>query len=512
MIDNLDELVDAAPEPIGASGRLAIRTDQQLYIIQERAIEALVRANDPPVVFRRGSTLARVGTTDDESAVTVEWRQHGLAVRLSEVADWTRLGVRGTEIVADTPPAKVVGAMLEMADTLLGVPVLEQIVTAPTFGADGSLTTNPGYAPGSRTWFDPRHGIALREVPECPSAADVSAARQMLLVELLGDFPFAETADRANAVGLAVLPFVRPMIPDATPLHLIHAPTPGTGKGLLAHAMMIPARGAELAPMPEGENEAEWRKKITGALLNGAQVHLFDNVNSTLSSAALAAVLTSTLWEDRILGGPKVVTLPNRVVWIATANNPEMSKEIARRSISIRLDATSERPWQRTGFRHPDLLTWARKHRGELVWSILVLVRHWLASGRRPGKQSLGSYESWAKIIGGILDAAKIEGFLGNLKNFYELSDGETNGTTAFVAAWWEKFRDAPVTAQTLVSLAHEYLEIGNSITGDPTKRLGRKLVKLVKTVHLDDTVQIVTAPGRVRTYRLVEINRAERM
>ena len=44
----------------------------------------------------------------------------------------------------------------------------------------------------------------------------------------------------------------------------------------------------------------------------------------------------------------------------ATGNNPEFSKEMARRLLRIRLDAHLERPRQRAEFRHPDLNTWVR--------------------------------------------------------------------------------------------------------------------------------------------------------
>ena len=42
----------------------------------------------------------------------------------------------------------------------------------------------------------------------------------------------------------------------------------------------------------------------------------------------------------------------------ATGNNPEFSKEMARRLLRIRLDTHLERPRQRAEFRHPDLNTW----------------------------------------------------------------------------------------------------------------------------------------------------------
>jgi len=77
-----------------------------------------------------------------------------------------------------------------------------------------------------------------------------------LLDSLLGDFPFADQASRANALALLLLPFVRPLIDGPTPLHLIEAAKPGTGKGLLAdvvHAIATGRPASATAEVGEGE-------------------------------------------------------------------------------------------------------------------------------------------------------------------------------------------------------------------------------------------------------------------
>ena len=39
---------------------------------------------------------------------------------------------------------------------------------------------------------------------------------------------------------------------------------------------------------------------------------------------------------------------------------------------SSELVGKCERPWERRGFRHPDLLGWTLEHRADLVWAVLV--------------------------------------------------------------------------------------------------------------------------------------------
>src|SRR5205814_6276690 len=161
---------------------------------------------------------------------------------------------------------------------------------------------------------------------------------------------------RANAFALLLTPIIRATFDGCVPLALIEAPQPGTGKTLLAKAIAIIATGrtAELTTMPS--NEDEWRKKITSLLMSGTSLIVWDNVVAKIASAELAAVLTTTVWNDRMLGASRQLSLPNRATWIATGNNIRLGGDIPRRCYPIRLDANVAQPWMRSGFRHPDLL------------------------------------------------------------------------------------------------------------------------------------------------------------
>ena len=164
--------------------------------------------------------------------------------------------------------------------------------------------------------------------------------------------------------------------------------------------------------------------------------------------------MTAPFWEDRILGQSEMARLPIRCLWIATGNNPEFSNEMARRLVRIRLDAHTERPWQRGDFRHPDLMTWVRANRPRLVAACLTLCQAWIAAGKPRGSRSIGSFEAWAHVVGGVLEVAGIPGFLGNLEEMMEASDSEGAAWSSFVAAWWDRFGTAEVTAAELYDIA----------------------------------------------------------
>jgi len=55
--------------------------------------------------------------------------------------------------------------------------------------------------------------------PDEPTAEDITAARALLIDDLLVDFPFVDDSDRAHAIAAIILPFIRRMIDGPTPMH-----------------------------------------------------------------------------------------------------------------------------------------------------------------------------------------------------------------------------------------------------------------------------------------------------
>ncbi len=406
--------------------------------------------NDPPTLFRHGELLVDLTRAGDGDHTRMrEVKKVILKSHLDKIADfmkWTRQG----GLVPARPPNDVLDDML--VRKVKPVPRLRGVSGAPVFAPNGDLTLRPGYDPGTSFYLDPLTWVQVPDVPDEPDQDDIAAALRLIMDDLLGDFPFASDADRAHAVSLLLLPFVRTLI-DLVPLHLIESATPGSGKGLLADVLTIPATGGNLPVMTEARDEDETRKRITSKLLQGPQFILIDNVRRGLDSGALSAALTASLWEDRLLGASRTVTLPNGAIWIATANNPSLSVEVARRTIAIRLDPSMEKPWEREDFKHPDLRAWALDHRGDLIWAALTLIRAWFAAGQPAGRRSLGSFEKWARVMGGILEVVGVGGFLGNVDRVYEAAEAEIEPWREFCTAWWEEFGDTEIPARDLFGI-----------------------------------------------------------
>ena len=331
-------------------------------------------------------------------------------------------------------------------------PVITRIIRAPIFAADGSITVQPGYSPATRTYYAPAENFDVDPVPQKPTPEDVEFARDNI-ADILRDFPFVSESEHTHAVGLMILPFARELIDGPTPLHLIEKPAPGTGAGLLADVLTYPFLGTAAPVMAEGRDDDEWRKRITAKLKDANSIVLIDNVRRRIESSALSAAITCTVWEDRMFGQTAILRLPVKAVWLATANNAALSNEIARRTVRIRLDAKMDRAWLRDGFKYPNLREYVISERAKLTWCVLVLVKDWIIKGRPPGIKSIGTFEVWSNVIGGILENARFSDFLGNVEQLYEESDAEGEAWRQLVGAWWELHGTSEVGVSDLYNL-----------------------------------------------------------
>lgn len=137
--------------------------------------------------------------------------------------------------------------------------------------------------------------------------------------------------------------------------------------------------------------------------------------------------------------------------------NVELSGEIARRCVLIDIDPAMDQPWLRDwkGFRHPDLIEWVDRNRGELVAAALTLIRGWVQDGMPKWKgQQLGSFPAWSQVMGGILERAGVPDFLGNMAELLDAADLEGAVTREFVSQWWDRYKGNTVGVKDLIEIA----------------------------------------------------------
>jgi hypothetical protein len=184
-------------------------------------------------------------------------------------------------------------------------------------------------------------------------------------------------------------------------MFLVEANVRGSGKSLLIDVIGVIATGSGVARMINADSDDEMRKRITALALEGERTVLLDNVSNALGCSSLDAALTAPAWKDRILGSSKNThSIPLLMTWYATGNNVAVVGDTTRRIAHIRLNSQLERPEERDGFTHPNLLEWVRQERYRLVPAALTVLRGFCVSGRP--KQTIkpwGSYEGWSSLV-----------------------------------------------------------------------------------------------------------------
>lgn len=488
--------------------------NRYLREVTDDTLEAIRRANNPPEIFVRAGTTVRVVEDENGTPQIQNMDLNHVKERADQVADFVRVTERGGELVETkvNPPEAVIKNL--MARHSLPFPPLEAVVESPILRPEGSIFGKPGYDPETRLYYRPLPGFECPEIPTAPNGEQVRAALD-LVNEAVGEFPYADKASAANTLALVITSLIRQAIDGPTPLGLIDAPQAGTGKTLLAEIIAIIGTGRAGEMLGASRDDEEWRKAITAKLIGGSTLIIVDNVEGRLYAPSLARALTSRTWTDRVLGRSETATVKQRATWAATGNNISLGGDLARRCYWTRLDAKQSRPWQRTGFKHPDLTAWVMESRGELVAAVLTIARAWYAAGKpkAEGTPRLGSFEAWTETVGGILAFAGVGGFLGNLEELYDKADESAAEWEAFLEAWWRQRGEDSITGKALVKLITEEKSLRDALPGDLsealdkgegsfTRRLGKALAKRAGTRYGNDGLHISEA-GEERRAKL---------
>jgi len=439
----------AADTPSGESGAgktKIILTDRYPHEIEDDLIECLRIANNEPFLFRRDARPVRV--TEDECGQP----------RLEEVSESALDGVltgllechrtSGSKSTPAEIPHRYIKRLLSNPN--LPFPPVEAIVETPVFRPNGTMIS-PGYDRDTRLYYHPTPQFEL-SVNERPSSDDAAEALRILW-KPFNDFPYADSASKANTVALILTPFVRPLLgTGSVPLASIDSPVKGTGKTHLVNAISLIATGRPAATMSQPETEAEMRKQITSVLLRGPSLVVIDNCKGRLASSSLEQCLTTSIWSDRILGKSQQVEIPNRATWIVTGNNLAIWGDLTRRAYNIRLDAKMHRPWMGRDFEIEDLPGWIVEHRGQLVSAALTIVRAWVVAERPTPEDvvKIGGFEQWSVTLSGILSFVSENNFLANLLAFYEEADDEDDDWETLLNAIHDYTGGAPFLIKNL--------------------------------------------------------------
>lgn len=328
------------------------------------------------------------------------------------------------------------------------LPQLTGFIEAPTITPDGRLIEQHGYDDGTGLFLCAN--IPSWRAPALKPSAEEAKNALAFIQEALREFPFVAAEDRAAAVAGIMTGLLRRVLP-AAPLLAITAPTPGTGKTLIAETVAVIATGRRASVLSLGHDEAEAEKRVAGMLLAAYLVIALDNIERPLKGDLLCQVLTQPLVQLRPLGGSGMLSIPTHALLVATGNNLSVVGDLKRRTMLIRLDAGQERPETRT-FKHDHLEDVIFAQRGELIRAALTIPLAYLAAGAPAieGLHPFGGFEAWDKLVRrpllwlGEADPLKASATLRE-------QDPELEGMRLLLSAWRATFGDEPKTAAEIV-------------------------------------------------------------
>jgi hypothetical protein len=340
--------------------------------------ETIVALAADPEVYQRGNILVRVLRQDtvgdairraEGTAVISALPTANLRERMTRVALFVKQDKEGDEI--PTHPTPWLVSAVDARGNWPGIRNLVGISDVPVLRSDGSVWQVPGYDERTGVLYDPADERSLPTIPDQPTMDEVRRAVDVLR-DIVVDFPFESPEHFAAWLAALLTVLARYAFAGPTPLFLFDANIRGAGKGLLVQVIAHIVIGQDMPVSSYAHESEEMRKRLTSLAIAGDRMVLFDNLEGPFGNDALDRALTSTRWKDRILGKNKDVDLPLIPTWFATGNNVQVAADTMRRVIHVRLDCMNERPEEREGFRHPNLLAWVNQHRDQLLCSALV--------------------------------------------------------------------------------------------------------------------------------------------
>lgn len=380
---------------------------------------------------------------------------------LTKAAIHERFEARSEKYKPCDCPRRVADAFLSRGNW----PHLNQLagfIEASTVTPDGRVIEQPGYDEDTGLFAAFEQTIRFTSPKLRPSRADAEKAK-LVLVELVDDFPVVDECDTSAMLAGIITALVRRILP-AAPMVAITAPTPGTGKTLVAETFAIIATGRRASVLSLGHDDAEAEKRLAGVLLAGDACILLDNIERPLKGDLLCQVTTQQFVRLRPLGASGMVSIPTHALMVATGNNLSIVGDLKRRVVLIRMDAKQERPEQRTFTR--DHLEYVFERRGELIRAALEIVAAYIEAGSPAidGLHPLGGFELWDKMVRrplvwlGMADPLKAAEGL-------RQQDPDLEAMRMLFESWLAAFPKGEATAAEVVSASLSSLGFSDTLT-----------------------------------------------
>lgn len=315
----------------------------------------------------------------------------------------------------------------------------EEKVRLPVVREDGKMELLPD-------GFDPSTGVYT--VPgglEYNRNWDVAEGKAWV-DKWFGAMPFEDERSKAVLVSALLVLFVR-HLPGGNALRpgfLFEANMPGSGKSICGKAACSIVLG--YAPVGKRKAREEMDKEIEAHLRSKSPVIFLDNLYGSLKSATLDQLITSKVVTFRAMGGQTICTLENDAPVIVTGNDLEKNDDAFRRYLVCKLFEAGDPNKRKVQHMLDDDVLSTEEWRKEALAALWSFVRHWDEKGRPEGPTTLGSFERFSKLMGGILTAC---GFADPIERPVE-TEGVSPEQADFwklVGGLWEEMREKGETS-----------------------------------------------------------------
>jgi putative DNA primase/helicase len=347
-----------------------------------------------------------------------------------------------------SPPRAFVGDYLVQMRGRYAARPLRGIVRVPRIDDPGEIHFVSGYDTETGLFHDKSPTF---DVPPAPSQ-DVArrAAADILL------FPFSKynfddmAAGRALLLAALFTAIERPFLPVA-PMFVVRSSMPGTGKGLIVRSLVRLAFNTTPVLVTWGGSSEEFEKRLGALLLQAPAALSIDNANGMLIKGdLLEAILTEGAANIRPLGRSETIRVLNRSLVTLTGNNPTITGDMARRTISIDVVPRSADPERdRYPFNPVELIHTRRPHFLQAAFIAMRAFR--LAGMPSQGLPAVGSFGDWSRrvrdLVYWLTDYDVSEGFRRN-----KAEDPRRQGDAALLAGLYghfgrKRFKSADVIA-----------------------------------------------------------------
>lgn len=449
-----------------------------------------------------------IDSPDPDAAPTVptlsKLNRARLRARAEEVVFFLR-EERGVEKATEVPSSVL--EWLEGGEHL--APTVAGLVTHPLVLLNGEIL-------GARGVHACGLVVAGSAVPDCRpyTQAEAVEAIARIRASYCCGFEFATALDEAVALA-ALLGAVERKALDSAPGILVLAANQGTGKTTLARRLHVILTGRDLPTVTFPPNPEEARKTLLALLLASPAMVCFDNIPDglTFRSESLAAIITSAIWSQRILGVSENVDVATNTTFVVTGNNLSLGRDELTRMLSIRLTTNTSAIGKRE-FKHPDVVGHALSNRAQILRDVVGIVSGYLKYGERI--QPATRFQQWDRCVRQPLLWAGVTEDVAEVFDANEAASEERNATARGFQLLREAFGDGKFTARMVIDrliepfgqgvpgcdpgMAKDTLE--GMGCGDPRK--GRSVGRLLAAFK-DRTADLPDGSGQYLT--LVEVS-----